>query len=481
MNSDEDEPNVLHDMNDMELPPAPSGEFSGTPEPFDAGAEGETSGIFPTAAAAAAAAEGSGTGAGTGGADTSKGVDDARLSPPTTSSNASNSNGSGHNDEESDGDDASIHLLEDDAHGNTTASETLVEIEEVKAEVEADYTTEAGARAAVFNLVSANQTQQSQHIQGQGQTQGQGRQGQPARVSELTNSTTSASSLFGNTSSRATVTESILAGVPSNSNSSTFANQRPSFHDSIGSLGMSTLDLEARLGGPPTPELPGTASLSVLPDQMMMATMQGDGVDGSQGMANKRQRTAYDDNTDIGTTGMSRLLPNLTGFESTANTKTTKDKKQSSNASKKKRGSAKPPHPSQIIQTPEPSDVLFGRGGGTNVHKGNKTFRELINAHRRSYLKARKNDKPTITQKILDQIRQNHGGRFLKKAPTANGGGGGGGGGGKKKKKGTAQEGQEDEDVHDSVVGTGWYEVDDITAKEKISQALRQRAPELKK
>ena len=178
---------------------------------------------------------------------------------------------------------------------------------------------------------------------------------------------------------------------------------------------------------------------------------------------------------------MSRLLPNLTGFESTANTKTTKDKKQSSNASKKKRGSAKPPHPSQIIQTPEPSDVLFGRGGGTNVHKGNKTFRELINAHRRSYLKARKNDKPTITQKILDQIRQNHGGRFLKKAPTANGGGGGGGGGGKKKKKGTAQEGQEDEDVHDSVVGTGWYEVDDITAKEKISQALRQRAPELKK
>ena len=131
-----------------------------------------------------------------------------------------------------------------------------------------------------------------------------------------------------------------------------------------------------------------------------------------------------------------------------------------------------------LIRTPNASDVLFGRGGGTNVHVGNKIFRDLINAHRRSYLKAKKNNKPYITQSILRVIRDQHGGRFLKKATVASGGGS------KKKTKSNdaADDDDDDEsDVHDSLVGTGWYEVDDNTAKEKISQALRQRAPELKK
>lgn len=486
MNPEEDEPNMLHNMNHMDLPPAPSGEISGTPEPFDAEAEGETSGIFTTTAAAG----GEGSGTETGGANTSKGVDDARLSPPTTNSNGS-SNGSGHEEEESDGD-ASFHLLDEDNH---TASETLAEaaaefkaeVEETKREEEkADYTTDAGARAAVFNLVSANQeTQQVQQIQGQ-------TQGQPARVSELTNSTTSAisaaasaSSQFGN--SRTSVTESILAGIHSNTNvgnahpnSSSFDNassgrrtHRPSFHDSIGSLGMSTLDLQTRLGGPPTPELPGTASLSELPDSMMMTMGGGDdhhrGTMGSGGQGtSKRQRIDYDNNGDGGneggsSSGMSRSLPNLTGFESTSNKK----------PSRKSTGTRHPPtSPSDLIRTPQPSDVLFGRGGGTNVHVGNKIFRDLINAHRRSYLKARKNDKPHITQQILNEIHDRHGGQFLKKAPANSGKG-------KKKVKEVVD--AEESDVHDSLVGTGWYEVDDTTAKEKISQALRQRAPELKK
>jgi len=92
------------------------------------------------------------------------------------------------------------------------------------------------------------------------------------------------------------------------------------------------------------------------------------------------------------------------------------------------------------------ADVLSGRGGGTNVHPGNREFRDLINLHRRSYLKARKNDKPAISRSIVRSIRD-AGGRFLKK---------------------------------DEKTGL-WLEIGDDAAREKTSQALRQRAPEMRK
>ncbi len=98
------------------------------------------------------------------------------------------------------------------------------------------------------------------------------------------------------------------------------------------------------------------------------------------------------------------------------------------------------------ISTFEDNDVLSGRGGGTNVHPGNRNFRDLINLHRRSYLKARKNDKPAISRAIVRAIRES-GGRFLKKGSKSN----------------------------------VWYEIGDDAAREKTSQALRQRAPEMRK
>lgn len=91
-------------------------------------------------------------------------------------------------------------------------------------------------------------------------------------------------------------------------------------------------------------------------------------------------------------------------------------------------------------------DVLSGRGGGTNVHPGNRNFRDLINLHRRAYLKARKNDKPAISRAIVRSVRE-HNGRFLKK----------------EEKNGL------------------WVEIGDEAAREKTSQALRQRAPEMRK
>lgn len=92
------------------------------------------------------------------------------------------------------------------------------------------------------------------------------------------------------------------------------------------------------------------------------------------------------------------------------------------------------------------NDVLSGRGGGTNVHPGNRNFRDLINLHRRAYLKARKNDKPAISRAIVRAIRESNG-KFLKK---------------------------------DERSGL-WFEIGDDAAREKTSQALRQRAPEMRK
>jgi len=71
---------------------------------------------------------------------------------------------------------------------------------------------------------------------------------------------------------------------------------------------------------------------------------------------------------------------------------------------------------------------------------------DLINLHRRAYLKARKNDKPAISRAIVRSIRESNG-KFLKK---------------------------------DEKSGL-WFEIGDDAAREKTSQALRQRAPEMRK
>jgi hypothetical protein len=91
-------------------------------------------------------------------------------------------------------------------------------------------------------------------------------------------------------------------------------------------------------------------------------------------------------------------------------------------------------------------DVLSGRGGGTNVHFGNRSFRDIINKYRTLYLRSKKNDKPAISRAIVKEIRS-RGGRFLKKNEKDN----------------------------------LYYEIGDAQAREKTSQALRQRAPEMRK
>ena len=94
------------------------------------------------------------------------------------------------------------------------------------------------------------------------------------------------------------------------------------------------------------------------------------------------------------------------------------------------------------------NDVLCGRGGATNSHIGNRSFRLLVKQYKDKYLKAKKKEKPNVAGEIVDKIRGlDPPGRFLKK----------------------------DRD-------TGyWLDIGDMRAKEKTSQALREGAPLIRK
>ena len=94
------------------------------------------------------------------------------------------------------------------------------------------------------------------------------------------------------------------------------------------------------------------------------------------------------------------------------------------------------------------NDVLCGRGGATNSHSGNRSYRKLVKKFKDKYLKAKKKQKPAVAAEVVDIIRKlDPPGRFLKK----------------------------DKD-------TGWYtDIGDARAKEKTSQALREGAPLIRK
>lgn len=91
------------------------------------------------------------------------------------------------------------------------------------------------------------------------------------------------------------------------------------------------------------------------------------------------------------------------------------------------------------------NDVLCGRGGVTNCHAGNRRFRELVKAHQPTYLSAPKMEKAKIAKRIVSLIRQAiPPGRFLQQ----------------------------------SKADGSWNDIGDLKAREKASQALREKAPE---
>lgn len=103
-----------------------------------------------------------------------------------------------------------------------------------------------------------------------------------------------------------------------------------------------------------------------------------------------------------------------------------------------------------LSEIPEPckNDVLFGRGGGTNHHDGNKRYRRMVDKRKVDYVNSKRLDKPLIALDIIREWRaQKPPGRFLKL---------------------------------DEATGL-WEDVGDRKAREKTSQALREKAPQLRK
>lgn len=103
------------------------------------------------------------------------------------------------------------------------------------------------------------------------------------------------------------------------------------------------------------------------------------------------------------------------------------------------------------ISSPGKNDVMFGRGGGTNNHIGNIRFRQLVNEHKFRYLAAPKTEKPKIARELVGLWRKlDPPGRFLVK-------------------KCSEEKGKE----------FLWFDVGDRKAREKTSQCLRERTPDV--
>mmetsp|Transcript_32663 Transcript_32663/g.49230 ORF Transcript_32663/g.49230 Transcript_32663/m.49230 type:complete len:512 (-) Transcript_32663:2167-3702(-) len=111
----------------------------------------------------------------------------------------------------------------------------------------------------------------------------------------------------------------------------------------------------------------------------------------------------------------------------------------------------------QHITKPGPHDVLCGRGGGTNNHKGNVKFRQTINDYKLRYLAVSKVEKPKIAREVVKIWRNlDPPGRFLARKDDSRRGPG-------------------------SVKAEGnvWYDIGDKKAREKASQCLRERTPDV--
>ena len=100
------------------------------------------------------------------------------------------------------------------------------------------------------------------------------------------------------------------------------------------------------------------------------------------------------------------------------------------------------------IRDPTPNDVLYGRGGGTNHHPGNKRYRRWVEDRKVEYVNSKRLDKPVVALDIVRAWRsQDPPGRFLKM---------------------------------DDKTGL-WTDVGDKKAREKTSQALREKAPQIRR
>lgn len=104
----------------------------------------------------------------------------------------------------------------------------------------------------------------------------------------------------------------------------------------------------------------------------------------------------------------------------------------------------KSPSPGELREM----DIVCGRGAPTNFHYGNQAFKDLVEEYQTSYLCAKRCDKPQMAMKIMDIVKE-RGARFVRREKASG--------------------------------GSIWVEIDPKGAYEKVCQALRQGAPEIRR
>ena len=98
----------------------------------------------------------------------------------------------------------------------------------------------------------------------------------------------------------------------------------------------------------------------------------------------------------------------------------------------------------EYVESYTDADVLFGRGGRSNHHPGNKIYRDIVTEKQPFYRSCDKNEKTKVAQSIVDAVTINGKGRFLELD----------------KRNGM------------------WYLVPNIVARRKVGQALRENNTE---
>jgi hypothetical protein len=106
--------------------------------------------------------------------------------------------------------------------------------------------------------------------------------------------------------------------------------------------------------------------------------------------------------------------------------------------------------PDNLILELQDHDIVCGRGAPVNWQKGNEFFRDLIAEHQTEYLCSKRCDKPKIATEVMGIIKSN-GGRFVRRVKASYRG------------------------------RFGWEEIAEKRAYEKVCQALREGAPELRR
>jgi len=165
-------------------------------------------------------------------------------------------------------------------------------------------------------------------------------------------------------------------------------------------------------------------------------------------MESKTSETKKDDNSDAETDVDD---PSTSNEDSTTQEEKDKEAKENEEAEKKRIEELRIKYkdwPLKDIKDPHDNDVMYGRGGGTNHHPGNKRYRKLVEDRKVKYVNSKRLDKPMVALEIIRGWRaQLPSGRFLK---------------------------------HNDKTGN-WDDVGDKKAREKTSQALREKAPQIKK